>query len=99
MGFAPICFHAISKRYLEQTSSHLIRKLKSFVVARMSFVKHAKKPSSGQVEAAWYDLEDGIKCFDSEALTALELVLRLQLRPELNSSIFLLSLQIVSNVL
>ncbi len=40
--FATICFHAISKRYLEQTSSHFIGKLKSFVVARMSFGKHVK---------------------------------------------------------
>ena len=42
--FASICFHAISKRYLEQTSSHLIGKLKSFVMARMSFNKHVKNP-------------------------------------------------------
>ena len=27
--FASICFHTISKRFLEQTSSHLIDKLKS----------------------------------------------------------------------
>jgi hypothetical protein len=45
--FAPfdtICFHTISKSYLEQTSSHLIGKLKSFVVACMSFGKHVKNP-------------------------------------------------------
>ena len=42
--FVTICFHSISKRYLEQTSSHLIGKLKSFVVARMSFGKHVKNP-------------------------------------------------------
>ena len=42
--FASICFHTISKRYLEQTSSHLIGKLKSFVMARMSFNKHLKNP-------------------------------------------------------
>ena len=36
------CSHAISKRYLEQTSSHLIGKLKSFVMTRMSFNKHVK---------------------------------------------------------
>ena len=42
--FASICFHAISKRYLEQTSSHLIGKFKSFVMGRMSFNKHVKNP-------------------------------------------------------
>ena len=42
--FATKCSHAISKRYLEQTSSHLIGKLKSFVMARMSFNKHVKNP-------------------------------------------------------
>jgi hypothetical protein len=42
--FVTICFHSISKRYLEQTSSHLIGKLKSLVVARMSFGKHVKNP-------------------------------------------------------
>ena len=42
--FASICFHTISKCYLEQTSSHLISKLKSFVMARMSFNKHVKNP-------------------------------------------------------
>jgi uncharacterized OB-fold protein len=75
--FATICFHAISKRYLEQTSSHLIGKLKSFVVARMSFGKHVKNPLkwTSVVEAAWHDLQGGIKRFDPEALTALELVL------------------------
>jgi hypothetical protein len=52
--FATICFHAISKRYLLQTSSHLIGKLKSFVVARMSFGKHVKNPLkwTSVVEAA-----------------------------------------------
>jgi hypothetical protein len=42
--FASICFHTISNRYLEQTSSHLIGKFKSFVMARMSFNKHVKNP-------------------------------------------------------
>ena len=52
--FATICFHAISKRYLEQTSSHLIGKLKSFVMARTSFGKHVKNPLkwTSSVEAA-----------------------------------------------
>ena len=75
--FATICFHAISKRYLEQTSSHLIGKLKSFVVARLSFGKHVKNPLkwTSVVEAAWHDLQGGIKRCDPEALAALELVL------------------------
>ena len=75
--FATICFHAISKRYLEQTSSHLIGKLKSFVMARTSFGKHVKNPLkwTSSVEAAWHDLQGGIKRFDPEALAALELVL------------------------
>ena len=53
--FATMCFHALSKRYLEQTSSHLIGKLKSFVVARMSFGKHVKNPLkwTSIVEPAW----------------------------------------------
>ena len=45
VAFAPFAtadFHIIWKRYLEQTSSHLIGKLKSFVMARMSFGKHVK---------------------------------------------------------
>ena len=42
--FATACFHIICTRYLEQTSSHLIGKLKSFVKARMSFGKHVKNP-------------------------------------------------------
>jgi hypothetical protein len=42
--FATIYFHTTSKRYLEQTSSHLIGKVTSFVVARMSFGKHVKNP-------------------------------------------------------
>ena len=37
--FATACFHVICKRYLEQASSHLIGKLKSFVMAHMSFGK------------------------------------------------------------
>jgi hypothetical protein len=75
--FATICLHAISKSYLEQISSHLISKLKSFVVARMSFGKHVKNPLkwTSTVEAAWHDLQGGIKLFDPEALAALELVL------------------------
>jgi hypothetical protein len=32
--FTTACFHIIFTRYLEQTSSHLIGKLKSFVIAR-----------------------------------------------------------------
>jgi hypothetical protein len=43
--FATACFHIICKRYLEQTSSHLIGKDKSFVMARTSFGKHVKNPS------------------------------------------------------
>jgi hypothetical protein len=75
--FATICLHAIRKRYLEQTSSHLIGKLKSFVVARMSFGKHVKNQLkwTSVVEAAWHDLQGGIKRFDPEALADLELVL------------------------
>jgi hypothetical protein len=75
--FATICFHAISKRYLDQTSSHLIGKLKSFVVARISFGKHVKNPLkwTSVVESAWHDLQGGIKRFDPEVLSALELVL------------------------
>ena len=75
--FATTCLHAISKRYLEQTSSHLIGKLKSFVVARTSFGKHVKNPLkwTSTVEAAWHHLQGGIKRFDPEVLTALELVL------------------------
>ena len=75
--FATACFHAIVKRYLEQTSSHLIGKLKSFVLARMSFNKHVKNPIkwTSVVESAWHDLQGGIKRFDPEALAALELVL------------------------
>jgi hypothetical protein len=49
---ATICFHGISKRYLEQTSFHLIGKLKSFVVARMSFGKHVKNPLKWTNQAA-----------------------------------------------
>jgi hypothetical protein len=75
--FATIYFHVISKRYLEHTSSHLIGKLKSFVVSRMSFGKHVKNPLkwTSVVEATWHDLQGGIKCFDPEALSTLELVL------------------------
>ncbi len=44
--FTTICLrgHGINKRYLEQTSSHLIAKLKFFVVARTSFANHVKNP-------------------------------------------------------
>ena len=78
--FAPfdtICFHAISRRYLQQTSSYLIGKLKSFVMGRMSFNEHAKNPIkwTSVVESAWHDLQGGIKRFDPEALTVMELVL------------------------
>jgi hypothetical protein len=70
-------FHVISKRYLKPTSSHFVGKLKSFVVARMSFDKHVKNPLkwTSVVESAWYDLQGGIKCFDPESLADLELVL------------------------
>ena len=64
--FASICFHAISKRYLEQTSSHLIGKLKSFVKARMSFNKHVKIRSSGPASSS---LLDTISQVESSALT------------------------------
>ena len=75
--FATACFHGICKRYLEQTSSHLIGKLKSFVMARMSFGKHVKNPLkwTSTVESSWHDLQGAIKRFDPEALAALELVL------------------------
>ena len=75
--FATACFHVICKRYLEQTSSHLIGKLKSFVMARMSFGKHVKNPLklTSTVESSWHDLQGVIKRFDPEALAALELVL------------------------
>ena len=39
-----ISSHVISKRYLEQTSYHLMGKLKSFVLAHMFFVKNVKNP-------------------------------------------------------
>ncbi len=42
--FTAICFHAISKRYLVQTSFHLIGELKSFVVAHTFFGKYVKNP-------------------------------------------------------
>jgi hypothetical protein len=63
--FVTICLQAIIKRYLEQTSSHLIGKLKSFVVARMSFSKYVKNPLkwTSVVEDAWHDLQGGIKRF------------------------------------
>ena len=75
--FTTICFHAISKRYLEQTSSHLIGKLKSFVMGRMSFNKHVKISLkwTSVVESDWHDLQVGIKLFDPDDLDALELVL------------------------
>jgi hypothetical protein len=42
----------------------------------MSFSKHVKNPLmwTSVVEAAWHDLQGGIKRFDPEALAALELV-------------------------
>ena len=65
--FATACFHVICKRYLEQTSSHLIGKLKSFVMAHMSFGKHVKNPlSSGPVSSS---LLDTISKVESSALT------------------------------
>jgi hypothetical protein len=75
--FATACFHSICTRYLEQTSSHLIGKLKSFVMARMSFGKHVKNPLkwTSSVESSWHELQGAIKRFDPEALTVLELVL------------------------
>ncbi len=68
--FATACFHSICKRYLEQTSSHLIGKLKSFVMARMSFGKHVNNPLkwTSTVESSWYELQGAIKRFDPEAL-------------------------------
>ena len=76
-NFDPNSHFRYSYLSLEQTSSHLIGKLKSFVVARTSFGKHVKNPLkwTSTVEAAWYDLQGGIKRFDPEALTDLELVL------------------------
>jgi hypothetical protein len=75
--FATICFLTINKLYLEQTSPHLIGKLKSFVIARMSFGKHVKNPLkwTSVVEATLHDLQGGIKRFNPEVLAALELVL------------------------
>ena len=72
-----LTYATVSKRYLEQTSSHLIGKLKSFVVARMSFGKHVKIPlkRTSVVETVGHDLQGGIKRFDPEALAALERVL------------------------
>ncbi len=42
--FSTSCFHRIFTLYLEQTSSHLIGKLKSFVMARLSIGKHVNNP-------------------------------------------------------
>ncbi len=69
-SFATACFHSICTRYLEQTSSHLIGKLKSFVMARMSFVKHVNNPLkwTSTVESSWHELQGAIKRFDPEAL-------------------------------
>lgn len=68
--FATACFHSICTRYLEQTSSHLIGKLKSFVMARMSFGKHVNNPLNwtSTVESSWHELQGAIKRFDPEAL-------------------------------
>lgn len=68
--FATACFHSICTRYLEQTSSHLIGKLKSFVMARMSFGKHVNNPLkwTSTVESSWHELQGAIKRFDPEAL-------------------------------
>ncbi len=73
--FVTICFHVICKCYLEQTSSHLIGKLKSFVMVRMSFGKHVKNPLKWTltVESSWHDLQEVIKRFDPEDLAVLEL--------------------------
>ncbi len=75
--FANICFHDINKHYLDQTSSHLIGKFKSFVVTRMSFGKYVKNPLkwTSVVEAVWHDLQGGIKRFDPKVLVELDLVL------------------------
>jgi hypothetical protein len=53
------------------------KKLKSFVMARMSFGKHVKNPLewTSTVESSWHELQGAIKRFDPEALAALELVL------------------------
>ncbi len=68
--FATACFHSICTRYLEQTSSHLIGKLKSFVMARMSFVKHVNNPLkwTSTVDSSWHELQGTIKRFDPEVL-------------------------------
>jgi hypothetical protein len=68
--FATACFHSICKRYLEQTSSYLIGKLKSFVMARMSFGKHVNNPLkwTSTVESSWHELQGATKRFDPEAL-------------------------------
>jgi hypothetical protein len=68
--FATACFRSICTRYLEQTSSHLIGKLKSFVMARMSFGKHVNNPLkwTSTVESSWHELQGAIKRFDPEAL-------------------------------
>jgi len=69
--FATACFRSICTRYLEQTSSsHLIGKLKSFVMARMSFGKHVNNPLNwtSTVESSWNELQGATKRFDPEAL-------------------------------
>ena len=72
VAFAPFAtadFHIICKRYLEQTSSHLIGKLKSFVMARMSFGQACEEPTlkwTSTVESSWHELQ-GVKRFDPEA--------------------------------
>jgi hypothetical protein len=42
--FTTVFFHIICTRYLEQTSSHLIGKLKSFVMARLFSGTHVNNP-------------------------------------------------------
>ena len=44
--FATACFHSICTRYLEQTSSHLIGKLKSFVEVNLQDSSSAPHPLS-----------------------------------------------------
>ncbi len=64
-----LLLHIICKRYLEQTSSHLIGKLKSFVMARMSFGQACEEPTlkwTSTVESSWHELQ-GVKRFDPEA--------------------------------
>jgi hypothetical protein len=57
-------------KWLLKHSFILIGKLKSFVMARMSFGKHVNNPLkwTNTVESSWHELQGAIKRFDPEAL-------------------------------